>query len=153
MAKNSETQSPNAPKFRLGGLYVKDISFENPGAPAIFSEQSQRPEMNIGIDVNVQKLKESAYEVALKVTARADEKEKGKPVFLIEVVYGGVFIINPKIAADEHDQILLVDCAQVIFPFARRLVADLVQEGNFPALLLEPINFAAIYQQKRGKAA
>jgi preprotein translocase subunit SecB len=151
MAKNNEPGVNNAAKFRLGGLYVKDISFENPLAPAIFTRAAERPEMSVGIDVNLKKLKDKTYEVSLKITARADEK--GKAVFLVELVYGGLFVINPALPLEEHDKILLVDCAQVIFPFARRLVADLVQEGNFPALLLEPINFEAIYQQKRGKAA
>lgn len=152
MVKNNEKLAQNGPDFRLSGLYVKDISFENPLAPGIFMKQIDKPQMNVGVDVNLIKLNESAYEVALKVSARAEE-QAGKPVFLVEVVYAGLFTINPELSAENHDKILLVDCAATIFPFARRLIADLVQEGGFPQLLLEPINFEAVYKSKRAKAA
>ncbi len=152
MAKNQEKPLENAPKFKLSGLYVKDISFENPQAPGVFlTESAAKPGMGVGVDVNIGKLRDNAYEVALRVTAKADGE--GKALFLVEVVYAGLFIINPELKAEEHDKILLVECASVIFPFARRLIADLVQEGGFPALLLEPINFEAIYNSRKAQAA
>lgn len=151
MAKTKETPVQNAPKFRLSGFYVKDISFENPLAPAVFMQQIDKPDMKVGIDVNLTRLKDTAYEVSLRINARAEGE--GKAVFHIEMVYAGLFVLNPEIPAEEHDRILLIDCASVIFPFARRVVADLVQEGGFPPLLLEPINFEAVYQSKRAQAA
>lgn len=147
--------APNAEKgqkFRISGLYVKDISFENPLAPGIFVNKIDKPDMNVGVDVNLGKLKENAYEVALRVHARAEASDS-KALFLVELVYAGLFIVNPELPEAEHEKILLVDCAAVIFPFARRLIADLVKEGGFPPLILEPLNFEAIYNSKRQKAA
>lgn len=151
MAEPKELPKGFVPNFRLNGLYVKDISFENPLAPGIFIQPVEKPAMNVNVDVNILKIQESIYEVGLKITARADD-QNGKAMFLVELVYAGVFSINPSLNAKEHDKILLVDCASFLFPFARRMVADLVQEGGFPPLLLEPINFEAVFSSRQ-KAA
>jgi len=152
MAEPSEIPAALAPKYRMNGLYVKDISFENPLAPGIFIKQIEKPGMSVNVDVNILKLQESTYEVSLKITARADAPDS-KAVFLIELVYAGIFSLSPTLSQAEHDKILLVDCASYIFPFARRLIADLVQEGGFPPLLLEPINFEAVYIARQGNQA
>lgn len=151
--KNNEQQpSQIQSAFRLNGLFVKDISFENPRAPGIFlNPQHQPPKMNVSIDVAIKKLKDTSYEVSLRVTAKAEEE--GKTMFLVEVLHAGVFSINPSIPEDVHARILFIDCAAVIFPYARRIISDLTAEGGFPPLLLEPINFEAIYRSKLGKAA
>lgn len=152
MAESTPVPPQYAPKFRMGGLYVKDISFENPLAPGIFMERVEKPAMNVNVDVNILKLQDNAYEVSLKTLARADAADN-KAVFLVEIVYAGIFSINPALPPSEHDQILLVDCAAYLFPFARRLIADLVQEGGFPPLLLEPIDFGAVFQSRKQPTA
>ncbi len=151
MVKPTELPQEFAPKYRLSGLYVKDISFENPLAPGIFIQAIEKPGMNVNVDINIIKLQEAVYEVSLKVTARADSPDS-KAVFLVELVYAGIFALNPALSASEHDRTLLVDCAAYLFPFARRLIADLVQEGGFPPLLLEPINFEAVFNSKKSAA-
>jgi len=151
MAEPTELPNAFAPKYRLNGLYVKDISFENPLAPGIFIQAVEKPAMNVNVDVNILKIQEGVYETSLKITARADD-QNGKAVFLVELVYAGVFSINPALNASEHDKVLLVDCASFIFPFARRMIADLVREGGFPPLLLEPINFEAVFASRQQAA-
>ena len=146
------SQLDAGPLFRLNGLFIKDISFESPRAPGIFiNPSSSQPKMGVNIDVGMQKLQNTTYEVVIKINARADEEDKA--LFLIEIQHGGVFSINPNLPEELHSRILFVDCANVIFPFARRVVSDLTAEGGFPPLLLEPINFEAIFQQKLGQAA
>lgn len=152
MAEPTQLPPQFVPKYRLNGIYVKDISFENPLAPGIFIQPIEKPAMNVSVDINIAPLQESTFEVALKVTARADS-EGGKAVFLVEIVYAGVFSLNPALEPHERDKTLLVDCASYLFPFARRLIADLVQEGSFPPLLLEPINFEAVYNARKAQAA
>jgi preprotein translocase subunit SecB len=107
--------------------------------------------MGVNSDVGMKKMQNTTYEVVLRITTKAEED--GKTLFLVEVQHGGVFTINPNIPEEYHSRILFVDCATVIFPYARRIVSDLTSEGGFPPLLLEPINFEAIYQQKIGRAA
>lgn len=142
----------NSPSFRLNGLFVKDISFENPRAPGIFLQPMQNPpKMGVSIDVSIKNLKDTSYEVALRTTTKAEEA--GKTVFLVEVVHAGIFTINPALPEESHARILFIDCAAVIFPFARRIISDLTSEGGFPPVLLEPINFEAIYRSKTGQAA
>jgi len=138
--------------FRLNGLYVKDISFENPLAPEIFITPAPNPpKMGVNIDVAIKRIKETSYEVVLRSTTKA--VENNKTIFLVEVVYAGIFTINPALPEDTHARILFIDCASVLFPYARRIISDLTQEGGFPPVYLEPLNFEAIYQQKIGKAA
>ena len=146
-------EQPNiGPMFRLNGLFVKDISFENPRAPEIFINPVQnQPKMGVNIDVGMKKLQNGSYEVVLRITTKAEEENK--TLFLVEVQYGGVFTVNPALPEEIHSRILFVDCASVIFPFARRIISDLTSEGGFPPLLLEPINFEAIYIQKMSRVA
>ena len=149
---NNGNQQEVGPVFRLNGLFVKDISFENPRAPEIFLQPpAQQPKMGVNIDVGMKRIQNTTYEVVLRITTKAEEE--GKTLFLVEIQHGGIFTINPNIPEEYHSRILFVDCANVIFPFARRVISDLTSEGGFPPLLLEPINFEAIYQQKLGRAA
>ncbi len=151
-ANQAPAQPEMASLFRLNGLYVKDISFENPRAPGIFLQPpAQQPKMGVNIDVGMKRIQGATYEVVLRITTKA--QEEGVTLFLVEVQHGGVFTINPNIPEEHHARILFVDCASVIFPFARRVISDLTTEGGFPPFLLEPINFEAIYLQKTGRAA
>ena len=137
-----------APKFKLNGLYIKDISFENPSAPEIFFKPDGKPNIDIKIDLGLSKVGNGNYEVVLKIITNATT-DSGKTMFLAELLHAGLFAINPELAPETHEKILLTECATIIFPFARRLIADLVQESGFPPLLLEPVNFEAIYNSRQ----
>ncbi len=147
--KNKEN-ALNKPDFRLNGLFIKDLSFENPSAPAVLLQPYGKPKIAVGVDVFISNLKDTAFEVALKVSARSNS-EDDRPLFVAEVVYAGIFVLNPEIPGEEYEKILFVDCAQVIFPFARRIIADLTTEGGFPPVLLEPINFEAIFDTRNSE--
>lgn len=142
-AGNGGEIDPNAqPRMQIIGQYVKDLSFENPGAPAAVT---QRPQIELGVDLQARRMDASLYEVELKlrVTAKAEEK----PVFLLELVYGGVFRLE-NIPEDVVQQVLLIDAPHMLFPFARRIVADVVRDGGMPPLMIEPIDFAGLFRAK-----
>lgn len=140
---SSAAQAGNSqPRIQVMGQYVKDLSFENPGAP---TAMAQRPAIDLGVDLQARRLEPPHFEVELKlrVTAKAEEK----PVFLLELVYGGLFLVQ-NIPDDVIQQVLLVDAPHMLFPFARRIVADVVRDGGMPPLMIEPIDFAALYRAK-----
>jgi preprotein translocase subunit SecB len=137
------TQTGEAqPRMQVVGQYVKDLSFENPGAPAAIT---QRPAIELGVDLQARRMDTEHYEVELKlrVTAKAEDK----PVFLLELVYGGLFRLQ-NIPEDVVQQVLLIDGPHMLFPFARRIVADVVRDGGMPPLMIEPIDFAGLFRAK-----
>jgi len=139
----------NAPQTALAvnGQYIKDLSFESPNAPGILAElQNQQPDVNVNVDVQAAKLDgqpgENMFEVILDM--RAELKLGEKVGFIIELKYGGVFTIN---VPEEHlGAMLLIECPRILFPFARNILADATRDGGFVPLLLQPIDFAAMYQ-------
>ena len=134
------------PRVQIIGQYVKDLSFENPGAPMTLTV---RPAIDLGVDLQARRLDPERYEVELKL--RVSAKSEDKPVFLLELVYGGLFLIQS--APEELLQpILLIEGPHLLFPFARRIVADVIRDGGMPPLMIEPIDFAALYRAKTGQA-
>ena len=125
------------------GQYVKDLSFENPGAPL---NLTARPQIELGVDLQAKRLDPERFEVELKL--RVSAQAEGKPVFLLELVYGGLFQVNGNPPEDFLQQVLLIDAPNLLFPFARRIVADAVRDGGMPPLMIEPINFAALFRAK-----
>ncbi|GAA6156042.1 protein-export chaperone SecB [Pyruvatibacter sp.] len=138
---------PQAPQIRVLGQYIKDLSFENPNAPGGFSNQS--PQINVAVDVRVPGQKDSDYEVELRLTA--DAKVDGNQVFLVELVYGAVFRLE-NIPEQGLQPVLLIECPRILFPFARRVIADMTRDGGFPPLMIDPIDFAALYRQRLEQA-
>lgn len=128
------------------GQYVKDLSFENPNAPASLEGMGgdAKPQIDVGVNVNARKVAEERFEVDLKIVAKAHQGEE--PVFLAELVYSGIFGAR-NIPDDAIQPFLLIECPRLLFPFARRIIADVTRDGGFPPLLLEPIDFAALYRQ------
>lgn len=125
--------------------YVRDLSFENPAAPTALST---RPQIELNVDVQARKLDPEHFEVELKI--RVSAKMEDKPAFLLELVYAGLLAIQN--APEEIlQQILLVDAPHMLFPFARRVVADAVRDGGMPPLMIEPIDFAGLYRSKMGE--
>lgn len=131
--------------------YTKDLSFEVPGAPEIFLNLRDQPRVDIGLDVNARRLQEGqeTYEVSLQI--RADAKgPNDETIFIAELVYCGIFTVN--IQPDMLEPLLLVECPRLLFPFARNILADVTREGAFPPVLLQPIDFVALWQSRRGEA-
>lgn len=132
-------------RVQVIGQYVKDLSFENPGAPMMLTA---RPQIDLGVDLQARRLDPERYEVELKL--RVSAKVEDRPVFLLELVYAGLLYIQS--LPDELLQpILLIEGPHLLFPFARRIVADVVRDGGMPPLMIEPIDFAALYRAKTGQ--
>ncbi len=132
-----------APPIAINGQYIKDLSFEAPGAPAVFAEmQKAPPEIGVNVDVNVLPLQENNFEVVLHIKAECKTGEKS--AFILEVAYGGLFTVS---VPQEHLQpVLLIECPRLLFPFVRHIMAVVTREGGFPPLLLGPVDFVAMYQ-------
>jgi|SRR5579871_2341456 len=130
------------PRIQIIGQYVKDLSFENPGSPGSIS---QRPAIDLGVDLQASRRDQENFEVELKL--RVTAKSEDKPVFLLELLYAGLFRIQ-NIPEDVLQQVLLIEGPHMLFPFARRIVADVVRDGGMPPLMIEPIDFAALYRAR-----
>jgi len=140
---------PGVPNLQVVGQYIKDLSFENPGATSNIAE---RPQIELAVDLNAGRLAEKdMFEVELKI--RVDAKNDGKSLFLLEVAYAGVFRLSnvPDLATQQ--MILLIQAPHMLFPFVRRIVADVVRDGGMPPLMIEPIDFMALYQARVAQAA
>jgi len=134
-------------RVNIQKLYVKDVSFESPAAPGLFSSDSDwQPEISMQLDTETQQVGENLHEVALSVTVTAGEAER--TAFLVEVKQAGLFEISG-FDDEDHARLLGAYCPGMLYPFAREVVADLVQKGGLPQLVLQPINFDAIYAQNR----
>jgi preprotein translocase subunit SecB len=133
-----------APQVGLLSQYVKDLSFENPNAPAVYQWQSQ-PQIDVQFNIGSQQLNDEVYEIALKVdiTARAE----GNTAFAVELLYAGLFALR-NIPDEQLQPFLLAEAPRLLFPFARRVIADCVRDGGFPPLMLDPIDFASLYMQR-----
>lgn len=149
-AAASATDQPEGPHFALQRIYLKDSSFESPRSPATFQGQWQ-PKINFDIKVKNSKIEDGIFEVVLVLTVEAILEEK--PAFIVEVQQAGLFIITDFDAA-RLEQLLSTVCPNILFPYAREVVDSLVVKGSFPALMLPPTNFDAIYaQQKQAEAS
>ena len=133
-----------APSFNLIGQYIRDMSFENPGAPGSVMLGGGSPQFNVGINVGVKKQADDVYAVEITLNAKA-EREKNV-LFNVELIYGGVFRIK-NVPENQLAPLLLVECPRLIFPFARQILASITQQGGFPPLMMEPVDFNAIYLQ------
>jgi|DewCreStandDraft_4_1066084.scaffolds.fasta_scaffold00025_223 preprotein translocase subunit SecB len=138
------------PRLSILTQYVKDLSFENPRAPMGIAPGQPRPEIQIAVDVNARQVGEQHYEVVLQTNIEA--KSGDTPFFLMELAYGGVFALA-NIPEDTLQPLLLIECPRILFPFARRIVADVTRDGGLPPLLLDPIDFATLYRRRLAQRA
>ena len=138
--------APSGPA-NLGVLaqYVKDLSFENPGAPGTLQPRQKAPQLNISISVQPKQLSPTDYEVELKLDARAVDGET--VLFAIELVYAGAFRLT-NVKPEDVQPITMIECPRLLFPFARQVLADASRNGGFPPLLLDPIDFVSLYRQR-----
>ena len=140
---------PALPNLQVAAQYIKDLSFENPGAT---SNLNARPQIELGVDLNASRLADQdMFEVELKI--RVDAKAEGRPLFLLEVAYAGVFRLTNVPDMGTQQMILLIQAPHMLFPFVRRIVADVVRDGGMPPLMIEPIDFLALYQSRMAQAA
>ena len=137
------------PVFQIQRVYLKEASLEQPNSPAILLEQEQ-PGVEIQLGVNAAPVAEGIYEVT--VTATVQTKIKEKTVFLVEATQAGIFEIR-NLPAEQIGPILGIACPQIVYPYLRGNVADLVQRGGFPPVHLSEINFQAMYEQQQAHAA
>lgn len=134
------------PHISVNAQYIKDLSLENPDAPSSLAALEHRPQIDLSLDINITNLsEENFYEVELNIEAVA-RNEKYK-LFQVELKYAGVFnLIN--IAPDQHQILLSVHCPAMIFPFARKIIASCTQDTGFQPLMIDPIDFGALYYKK-----
>lgn len=135
----------NLPQFNVLGQYIKDLSFENPNAPDILRQQIANANLKVNPEVSVRELDDDVYEVTLSLDASV-ECEQGI-LYNVELVYAGVFRLK-NLPADALQPVLHIQCPSLLFPYVRRQLSDLTQEGGFPPLFLDPIDFATLYRHQ-----
>ena len=133
--------------------YVRDMSFENPNAPESLRPSAEAPEMDINIGMDARKLEDdninNLFEVVLNVRAAA--LRKGDPVFIAELQYGATVSVGEEVPEENHHPLLLIEIPRMIFPFVRQIMSDLTVQGGYPPLLLNPVDFHALYMNRFGK--
>ena len=139
----------NAPVFNIQRIYLKDMSLEQPNSPAIFLEQTP-PKVDINIGVGAETVGPDNYEVTLRVTVTATVGEK--TLFLLEAKQAGIFEIR-NLPQDQMGPIMGIACPQIVYPYLRSNVADIIQRGGFPPVHLAEINFQAMYEQQQAQTA
>ena len=137
------------PRLMIQTQYVRDLSFENPRAPGSLDPGGARPEIAVRIDVRAQPHGSERYEVILQVNVEG--KTAGEVLFVLELSYAGIFgLLN--IPEQSLQPILLIECPRLLFPFARRIVADATRDGGLPPLMIDPVDFAALYRRRQQQA-
>lgn len=137
-------EQAEAPSVNILAQYVKDLSFENPKAPESLRQQDGSPQLNINVNVNAEPISDTDFEVVLSLEANAVSGEEA--VFAVELVYAGVFRVQ-NVPKEHMHPFILIECPRLLFPFARQIVSDATRNGGFPPLLIDPIDFAALYRQ------
>jgi preprotein translocase subunit SecB len=143
-AQQPASQAKAPPAMKILGQYLKDLSFENPNSPQSLSQQGQ-PEINVQVNVNAKPVGQNEFEVELHLEAKASHQ--GKAMFAADLLYAGVFRLE-NIPQEALHPIVLVECPRMLFPFARQILADATRNGGFPPLMLDPIDFASMYQRR-----
>ena len=133
------------PSLKILGQYMKDFSFENPNAPQSLAPQQQQPDINIAVNVNARNLAPNDFEVELHLDAKATSD--GKVIFAADLLYAGIFRLE-NFPQNVLHAAVLIECPRMLFPFARQIMAEATRNGGFPPLMLDPIDFAAMYQRR-----
>ena len=147
----TEGQQPDdQPTMVINAQYVKDLSFENPNAPNSLLQQNGEPNVQVGIDTAAVQLEGSTFEVTL--TVRAEGSSGDTSLFLVEAAYAGIFTLG-EVPEEYVAPLLYVEAPRQLFPFARAIVAECVRDGGFPPLLIHPVDFMALFQQRAAQQA
>lgn len=154
MLNDQPQQKPqgNEAQFEIQRIYVKDISFEAPNTPHTFVEE-WKPEVQLNLETKSNRIQENVHEVVISITATVTTSKKS--AFIVEVHQAGIFAIN-NFPSDQLKQMLGSFCPNILFPYAREAISDIVVRGGFPQLILAPVNFDMLYaqhleQQKQGE--
>jgi preprotein translocase subunit SecB len=165
MSATTTAQQPTGqaqtPPLVVNIQYVKDLSFEVPGAPQVYTQLRTQPQVNINLDVQARRVQDgqNVFEVAIMIRAEAHEAPQGgngqsaavpPTVFVAELTYAGVFTLSG-LPDNAIEPVLLVECPRILFPFARNILADVTRDGGFPPVLLQPIDFVALWQARRAQ--
>jgi preprotein translocase subunit SecB len=137
------------PAIRVLAQFIRDLSFENPRAPDSLHQSQTQPAIDLGVEMSARGRIDGLFEVDLKLTATAARDNEA--VFHLELVYGGLFSIAG-VGEAEIEPVLLIEAPRYLFPYARRIVSEMTSEGGFPPFLLEPLDFASIYAQRKAAA-
>jgi preprotein translocase subunit SecB len=154
---NGQSAAPDQAQVqvRVINQYVKDLSFENPNVLKLLNGPGENPNLKLEVNVNAKAVGENLYESAVDLKAMASNTQVGT-IYNLEIEYAGIFEIR-NMPQQALEPFLLINCPSLLFPFLRRLAADLTREGGFPPLLLDPVDFAGLYmrrqQEQGGKAA
>ncbi len=132
----------NAAPLIVKAQYIKDFSFEMPGAPAIFEKLDTEPDIEVQINVQPDELGDNNYEVVLIIEAKASIRDE--IAFIVELEYAGLFELDSSVPGEYVGSIVLVECPRMLFPFARNIIASATKESGMPPLMLQPIDFNAI---------
>lgn len=146
MAENNPTLD-NAPSFAIRGQYVKDISFENPNAPQSLLSNNT-PKIEVSVELKAQNLQNDIYETIIFISVRATDN--GSAIYHVDLAYAGLFEVA-NVPPEHVEPMVMIDCPFVLFPFARRIVSDLTRDGGFSPLLLDPIDFQALYMKSKAR--
>lgn len=143
------TAEANAPAQQPGihvlGQYIKDLSFENPGAPRSLRPSDKAPKLDVNVNVSARPQSDTDFEIELKLEAKAVRGDE--TLFIAEVNYAGLFQIR-NVPQEHMHPLLLIECPRLLFPFARQIIADATRQGGFPPLMIDPVDFAALYRQR-----
>jgi preprotein translocase subunit SecB len=140
-------EAAEGPGIRILAQFIRDLSFENPRAPEALRTGGQ-PQIDLGVEMNARGRDDGLFEVDLKLSAKATREDGA--LFVVELLYGGVFQIAG-IPAEDMEPVLLIECPRFLFPFARRIIADVTSEGGFPPFMLDPIDFAGVYAARKAQ--
>ncbi len=161
MSETTSAQPAGAqPPLVVNIQYVKDLSFEVPGAPQVFTTLRAQPQVAINLDVQARRITDGqpVFEVSLVIKAEGSDPNaqtngtaEPLPVFVAELTYAGVFTLNG-LPDNAVEPVLLVECPRILFPFARNILSDVTRDGGFPPVLLQPIDFVALWQSRRAAA-
>ncbi|MHA1560046.1 MAG: protein-export chaperone SecB [Alphaproteobacteria bacterium] len=143
---------PTSPHMSVVAQYVKDLSFENPEAPKSLTPRQAQPKIDVNINVSAKRVSDTDLEISLKLEAKANDTTDKIVLFAVELDYGGLFrVLN--IPDKQLGAIAMVECPRLLFPFARQILADATRGGGFPPLMLEPVDFVALYRERLRREA
>jgi preprotein translocase subunit SecB len=147
---NPGTPRGDASPVVINAQYIKDLSFENPNPLQNFTPNNKAPEYNVNLELNIHQVAEHSYEVTIAL--KVDATREKATLYIAELAYAGVFTLNG-VPENALHPLLMIQCPQYLFPYARSIISQMTTDGGFPPFLLNPIDFAALYQQKMAEQA
>jgi len=144
----AEAPAGEGPGIRILAQFIRDLSFENPRAPESLRGGAAQPQIDLGVEMNARSRDDGFFEVDIKLSAKA-VRDDGT-LFVVALMYGGVFQITG-VNAEDLEPVLLIECPRYLFPFARQIIAEVTSNGGYPPFLLDPIDFAGVYQARKAQ--